>query len=72
MRYQCYCCNEEVKLTLKDVFISYQRIKSPTASKKEIEKTIREETHELECNSENDFFSKKIVMPVVYIRKVQK
>lgn len=57
MRYQCYCCNEEVKLTLKDVFISYQRIKSPTASKKEIEKTIREETHELECNSENDFFS---------------
>ena len=54
---ECYCCNKVVELTLEDVFISYQRVKSPTSSKEEIKRTISEEICELNNDSENNFFS---------------
>lgn len=45
--YQCYCCDEEVLVSINDIYISYARVKEPTASKEEIENTIKKEMKEL-------------------------
>ena len=54
--YQCYCCGKEVLVSIKDVYISYARVKEPTASEEEIEKTIEKEIEEVDLPRE-DFFT---------------
>lgn len=54
-KYRCYCCNEGVVVSVDNIYVSYARIKEPTASKEEIEKTVKKEIQDIDVTRDNFF-----------------